>query len=194
MKNRWKTAFFVLFGLVVIVFAALIIMAILPGEKSEAEPAKNIDEDKHVGFAIRTNREDVNKLVNYYLEKEIGSSPIDYRVQVEDDVALYGSVPFFSQELDMKMAFEPEALENGDLLLKQTNLQVGRLPLPVPYVLDFIRKNYKLPAGVEILPNEEVIYVHMQELKLKSDAKLKANTFDLKNDDISFTLLVPVKE
>ncbi|OCA90834.1 hypothetical protein A8F94_02875 [Bacillus sp. FJAT-27225] len=192
MKNRWKTAFFVLLGLVLITVVGLLVMAILPGEKPK--PSEKIDESGHVGFLIRTNKEDVNKLVNYYLEKEVGNAPIDYKVQVEDEVALYGSVPFFSQELDMKMAFEPEALKNGDLLLNQTTLQVGRLKLPVPYVLDYIRKNYKLPAGVEILPNDESIYIHMKELKLKSDAKLKANTFDLKKDDISFTLLVPVSE
>jgi uncharacterized protein YpmS len=35
--------------------------------------------------------------------------------------------------------------------------------------------------------------VNMQQLKLKSDMKIKANKFDLKNDDIAFTILVPIK-
>ncbi|WML30975.1 hypothetical protein RCG24_03480 [Neobacillus sp. OS1-32] len=33
----------------------------------------------------------------------------------------------------------------------------------------------------------------MQQLKLKSDLKIKAEQFDLKNDNIAFTILVPVK-
>ena len=90
-----------------------------------------------------------------------------------------GTLPFFSQELDLKLTFEPEALENGDLVLKQKSISVGSLHLPVSYVLKFIKENYKLPKGVDIQPNEKLIYVNMQQLKLKSDVEIKANRFDL---------------
>ncbi|RHW42262.1 DUF2140 family protein [Neobacillus notoginsengisoli] len=192
MNNRWKTAFFILLGIVVAAIVTLMILVAIPPEGSKQERV-GIKEGDRVEFNIRTNKEDVNKLVNYYLEKEVSETPVNYRVEVKDEVELYGTVPFFSQQLNMKLTFVPEAQKNGDLLLRQKSISVGQLHLPVPYVLDFIRKSYEIPRGVEILPNERQIYIHMQKLKLKSDAKLKANAFDLEKDDISFTLLVPVK-
>ncbi|CEG27541.1 YpmS family protein [Bacillus sp. B-jedd] len=192
MKNRWKAAFFILLGVVVAALATLIILAAIPPDGSKQKRI-GVKEDGRVAFNIRTNKDDVNKLVNYYLEKEVSENPVNYRVEVKDEVELYGTVPFFSQELNMKLTFVPEAQKNGDLLLRQKSISVGQLHLPVPYVLDFIRKNYELPRGVEILPDERQIYIHMDKLKLKSDAKLKANSFDLEKDNISFTLLVPVK-
>lgn len=192
MKNRWKAAFFILLGIVVAALATLIILAAIPPDGSKQKRI-GVKEDGRVAFNIRTNKEDVNKLVNYYLEKEVSENPVNYRVVVNDEVELYGTVPFFSQELNMKLTFAPEAQKNGDLLLRQKSISVGQLHLPLAYVLDFIRKNYELPRGVEILPDERQIYIHMEKLKLKSDAKLKANSFDLEKDNISFTLLVPVK-
>ncbi|WP_053366855.1 YpmS family protein [Bacillus sp. FJAT-27245] len=192
MRNRWRTAFFVLLGLVLAALVTIFILATVPPDGMKKEQTK-VKEGETVSFLIRTNRDDVNKLINHYLEKEVADTPVDYQVRVNDEVELYGTVPFFSQELNMKLTFVPEALDNGDMLLRQKSISVGQLRLPVPYVLEFIRKSYKLPKGVEIRSNERQVIVHMQQLKLKSDAKLMANSFDLEKDDISFTLLVPVK-
>lgn len=148
---------------------------------------------EQVSFHVKTNKQDLNKLINYYLKEEAADSPIGYRVILGDEVELYGTLPFFSQELNMKLTFEPEALKNGDLVLKQKSMSIGSLHLPISYVLKFISENYKLPMGVDIRQNDNLIYINMQQLKLKSDIKIKANKFDLKKDDIAFTILVPVK-
>jgi uncharacterized protein YpmS len=78
-------------------------------------------------------------------------------------------------------------------LLKQKSISIGALNLPVTYVMKIIQQNYKLPNWVVIEPNNESIYVSLQEMELKSDIKVRANSFNLKRDDISFTLWVPVK-
>jgi uncharacterized protein YpmS len=147
----------------------------------------------HVAFEVKSNKEDLNKLINQYMEKEIADSPINYQVQLRDEVELHGTLPFFSQQLNLKLTFEPEALDNGDLVLKQKSISIGSMDLPVSYVLNFIRDNYKLPKGVDIRPNDKLVYVNMQQLKIKSDVKIQANEFDLKKNNISFTLLVPTE-
>ncbi len=161
------------------------------GEDEKIQP-KNPD-DNFVTFQVKSNKNDLNRLINQYLKKEAADSPIDYQVQLRDEVELYGTLPFFSQEIDLKLTFEPEALDNGDLVLRQKSISLGSLNLPVSYVLKFISENYKLPKGVIIQPNEKLVYVSMQELKLNSDIKLKADKFDLKKDDIAFSILVPVE-
>jgi uncharacterized protein YpmS len=194
MKNKWKVAFFILLGVVGILFVTLFIMASTPFNRPETD-YKNvgITEDEHVSFLVRTNKADLNKVMNHYLVEEGFTGPIDYQVFVKDQVELYGTVPVFGQNLEMLLTFEPQALENGDLLLKQKSISIGSLNLPVAYVMKVIQQNYKLPNWVEIEPNNESIYVSLQEMELKSDIKVRANSFDLKRDDISFTLWVPVK-
>jgi uncharacterized protein YpmS len=194
MKNKWKVAFFILLGVVGILMATLFIMASTPFER----PLTNnkdigITEDEHVSFLVRTNKADLNKVINHYLVEEGYTGPIDYQVFVKDNVELYGMVPVFDQKLNVLLTFEPQALENGDLLLKQKSISIGSLNLPVSYVMKIIQQNYKLPNWVEIQPNNESIYVSLREMELKSDIKVRANSFDLRRDDISFTLWVPVK-
>lgn len=191
MKNKWKRGFLLLLGLNLLIVIILLLLILTPAdnEKMNWKDSNN----NNVSFQVQSNKSDLNVLINQYLKKEAADTPIGYQVHLRDEVELYGTLPFFSQEIDMKLTFEPEALSNGDLVLKQKSISIGSLSLPVSYVLKFISENYKLPKGVVIQPNDKQIYIHMEQLKLKSDIKIKANKFDLKNDDISFTILVPVE-
>jgi uncharacterized protein YpmS len=191
MKNKWKSGFLLLLGVNLLIIISLFIMLMMPVNQKEIQHTEL--KGDHVAFEVKSNKADLNKLINQYMEKEIADSPIDYQVKLRDEVELHGTLPFFSQQLNMKLTFEPEALKNGDLVLKQKSISIGSMDLPVSYVLNFIRDNYKLPNGVDIRPNDKLVYVNMQQLKIKSDIKIQANKFDLKNNNISFTLLVPTK-
>lgn len=191
--NKWKRLFFILMAINAIILVFLLILISLPA-KDQDYIAENMNEDNYVPFSIQTNKEDLNRVINHYLEKEgLTGGAIDYKVLLNDEVDLYGSIPFFSQDLQMKLSFEPEALENGDVVLQQKSISVGQMNLPVSHVLKLVRDRYKLPEGVIIQPKEERIYVSMQKMKLKSDVKVKVDEFNLRQNDIRFTLLVPVK-
>jgi uncharacterized protein YpmS len=192
MKNKWKTGFFLLVGFNVLIGIILLSLILVPADKNE-KIQQTVPDNKNVSFQVKSNKADLNVLINQYIKKEAADSPIEYSIQLQDEVELYGTLQFFSQEVDLKLTFVPEALDNGDLVLKQRSISVGSLPLPVSYVLKFIKDNYKLPNGVDIQPNDKMIHVHMQQLKLKSDVKIKVNKFDLAKDDIAFTILVPVE-
>ncbi|MBT2690257.1 YpmS family protein [Bacillus sp. ISL-47] len=191
--NKWKNLFFVLLAINAFIIIFLLIFISLPAEDEEYI-ANKVNESNYVPFNIQANKEDLNRVINHYLEKEgLTGGAIDYKVLLNDEVDLYGSIPFFSQDLQMKLSFEPEALENGDVVLQQKSISVGQMNLPVSHVLKLVRDRYKLPEGVTIQPKEERIYVSLQKMKLKSDVKVKVDEFNLKQDDIRFTLLVPVK-
>jgi uncharacterized protein YpmS len=192
MKNNWKIGFLLLLGinlLIAIVMLSLVMFPSVGPQTSKVESPRG----EHVSFYVKSNKNDLNKLINHYIKEEAADSPIDYRVLLGEEVELYGTLPFFGDELNMKLTFEPKALGNGDLVLRQKSMTIGRLHLPISYVLNFIGKNYKIPKGVDIRPKDQLIYIHMQQLKQKSDIKIKADQFDLKKDDIAFTILVPVK-
>ena len=192
MKNKWKIGFLVLLGINLLFAVIILSLVMFPSEGPQTSKLTGSIGD-HVSFHVKSNKNDLNKLINHYLQEEAADSPIDYRVLLGEEVELYGTLPFFSEELNMKLTFKPSALENGDLVLKQKSMTIGNLHLPISYVLNFISENYKIPKGVDIRPKDKQIYVNMQQLKVKSDIKLKADKFDLKKDDIAFTILVPVK-
>ncbi|MBT2755009.1 YpmS family protein [Mesobacillus foraminis] len=192
MKNKWKLAFFILLGSVTVILITLFIMASAPVEQGENIPNSSEAVERDVSFDITTNKADLNKVINHYLEEEGFSGSIDYQVLLQDEVELYGAIPVFGQELQMKLTFEPKALKNGDLVLRQESISLGALNLPVSYVMNLIKSSYEIPEWVEIRPGEETVYVSLQTMKLKSNIKIRANKFDLKRDNISFTLLVPV--
>jgi uncharacterized protein YpmS len=191
MKNKWKIGFLILLGINLLFAIIMLSLVMFPSDGPKESQLKG-SKDEDVSFHVKSNKTDLNKLINHYLKEEAADSPIEYQVILGEEVELYGTLPFFSEELNMKLTFKPSALENGDLVLKQKSMTIGRLHLPISYVLNFISENYKIPKGVDIRPKGKLIYVNMQQLKLKSDIKIKANKFDLKKDDIAFTILVPV--
>jgi uncharacterized protein YpmS len=192
MKNKWKKGFLLLLGIDLLIVGILSLLILIPATSKDKNKPTRLKGD-NISFLVKSNKNDLNMLINHYLKEEAADSPIDYRVILGDEVELYGTLPFFSEKINMKLTFEPEALGNGDLVLKQKSISIGSLNLPVSYVMKFISENYKIPRGVDIRPNDKLVYINMQQLKLNSDIKIKANKFDLKKDDIAFTLLVPVK-
>jgi uncharacterized protein YpmS len=191
MKNKWKLGFFVLLGIDLLIMMSILFLVLTPANNQDLsnkiEPA-----GEYVPFQVQSNKEDLNKLINYYLNKQASNTPVKYQVRLGNDVELEGKIPVFGEELNMKLTFEPEALKNGDIILKQKKISLGRLNLPVPYVLKLIEDNYNLPAGVEMKPDQKLVYMDMQKFTL-NNTKVKVDKFDLKQNKIAFTILVPVK-
>lgn len=189
IKN-WKKAFFILLIINVGILLFLLVSISIPIKDKKIKLEEN-ELQGYVPFLIHTQKDNLNEVINHYIEKEAAGGPIDYQVVLRDEVELYGTIPIFSDEIQMKLTFEPEALNNGDLILKQKSMAIGQMQLPVTYVLKFIADRYRLPKGVSIQPNDKLVYISMQKLKLKSDFKVRVKEFDLNSDDISFQLYVP---
>jgi uncharacterized protein YpmS len=191
IKN-WKRAFFILLVINLGILLFLFISISIPIKEKRIQQAES-ELQGYVPFLIHTKKDNLNRVINHYIEKEAAGGPIDYNVVLRDEVELYGTIPIFTEEIQMKLTFVPEALDNGDLILKQKSMAIGQMQLPVTYVLKFIADRYRLPKGVTIQPKEKLVYISMQKLKLKSDFKVRVNEFNLNSDDISFQLYVPTK-
>jgi uncharacterized protein YpmS len=190
--NSWKKLFIALVILNIIVVVGVIFLIFLP-TKDEEIALKDINQDDYVQFHVQSNKADLNRLINHYIEEQGLNERIKYNVTLTDQVELYGTMKVFTQDVELKLTFEPESLDNGDLILRHKTISIGHLQLPVPVVLKFIRDSYDIPSWITIRPNDEEVYVNLHDLKLKSDTKVRVNTFDLKRDNILFTLLVPIK-
>lgn len=195
-KHRWKKMFILLLGINISVIIGIIIFMtiVINSANNETKLPDPLTIDQNdVVFPIQTNKRDLNRLINHYLEEEF-SSPFDYEVLLADEVELEGSLPVFNSSVNMKLTFEPRALENGDLELIQKSISIGQLHLPVPLVLKFVRDSYPLPEWVIIQPSEEKVYVSLQNLKLKSNLKVRVDEFNLEKDQIQFSLQLPIND
>lgn len=191
---NWKVAFISLLIINILVAGLAIVLVLLPKHSNLLRLSQEeADDRQRVSFNIRSDKEDLNKLVEYYLEKET-KRPLNYEVTLTDRVELRGEMTVFERDIPLTMTFIPQVQENGDVNLKQDSMSIGRLQVPVSMVLKYVGDNYPLPSWVSILPDEQSIYVSLQELELRSDAKVEFTKFDLEKDDIEFRLLVPVED
>lgn len=189
--NKWKRAFFLLLGLVLFIIIVFIGLIFWPVDQGGIPKEKNVG--KTIPFHLETNKEDLNKVINSYIAKEKGDTPIDYYVNLKDDVELTGKLDLFSTSVHFNMTFEPKALKNGDIVLKQKGMSLGELHLPPSYVLKIAQESYHFPDWVRIFPNQKMIYVSTKRMNLKNNVSIRVNEFNLPKDRISFTLLVPVQ-
>jgi len=192
-KKKWKAAFLLLAGINIVILLALVLLIFLPAERSTSDSADAGNEEV-IPFQVTTNKEDLTLLINSYLEKEGLNGPVHYEVNLSDEVELFGYLPIFNSDIEMKLTFEPIPLENGDLTLKQKSISIGQLSLPVSYVMKFIENQYKLPTWVNINPDDETIDVHLTNMKIGDGMSAEVKEFDLENDRIQFNLLLPVTE
>lgn len=191
MDQRWKTAFFSLatfLCLLLIAFIVLLYMLFSDVETNQKKYTAHSIDGKTI-FTVETTKERLNYLIQSQLEKlKYNRENVDFTVELDDKVNVKGSLNIFDRNVDFHMLLEPVVQDNGDLLLKQEGFYIGQLPVPSKQVLKFIQTSAKLPDWVIIQPNDGFIYIALNEIEASDDLRVKANTINLENDDISFEI------
>ncbi|MFZ4454114.1 YpmS family protein [Salibacterium aidingense] len=153
-------------------------------------PSANETEEKDVAFTIESDKENLNQLIEQYISQLPQSQKVSYSVDLNNTVELSGSVQAFNQQIPATVQLEPEVQENGDLLLQQESIRLGRLQLPNSQVLQYIKRNYEMPEWIEVNPGRENIYVAVTDIS-NGNIQVRAEQFDLENDEISFSVHAP---
>ncbi|MGE7716380.1 YpmS family protein [Priestia megaterium] len=185
IKTRWKIAFFTLLGGII----SIIIMVggmVLSTDQPTSLPNTFMDNKKSIQFNISTYKEDLNKLLNQYV-----NITTSYKVHLKNDVIEFkGFVPVLSEKVQVKITFIPKASNSGDLILIPKSFSLGKLNLPISSVLKLVNSSVKLPEWIIVQPVNKTIYVELQKMRVNhSPMKIKVNHINLKKDDISFKLL-----
>jgi uncharacterized protein YpmS len=186
MNNRWKIAFYSL--LVAIILIPIIVLQILfPESNFHLGKTDQYDKEGTPVFEIQTEKEQLNFLINDQLNKlKKGRSDIDYFVEFNDEVSVKGFLTFFQRKIQFEMMFEPKVQENGDLLFQEKMIKLGVINLPGDKILEFIEGSTDLPKWVTINSDKESILFKLTEIKFKKDMYVKAEEFDLRNNDLRF--------
>ena len=191
--NKWKVSFLVIAIINLLFIVSVVTFLLLPSEKPLKEIKTELnDKEAKVPFLIRSQKDTLSDLINHYLEEETIQENLQYRVELEEFVYVYGAIKAFNKDIDMTLILEPKVESDGNMQLLVKELSIGQLKLPVSYVLKYMKTYYELPSYVNIDPSKKVIDVYLDELTLKNGLSAKAESFNLKNDDITFTLYVPL--
>ncbi|MBM7570543.1 YpmS family protein [Aquibacillus albus] len=189
--NKWKVLTYGLFSFILACVLIILLLIMWPVPHTQVPEKEFIEEEDGAEFTIRSSKENLNELVNAYVDKLLDNKGDKYTVDFGDDVHLMGSIEAFDTEIPISIRLEPVVLENGDLILNQKEISLGLLHLPNKRVLQYLQRNIPTPEWVVINPKEENIYVAITQMDIKSNFKIKAQQFDLKNDNISFRIKVP---
>jgi len=188
---NWKRLFLILLTINLLFIIVPIVLLFQPSEqmpKVERRPVHN-----HLGMTVTIGKEEVATIVNNYIAKKQETYPLDYHIQITDRVELLSKIRMFGRFVDFVITFEPTVDERGNIKLIDPEISLGELRLPVQHVLRYIEKNAKFPEGIYVLPKEKMIYIDFTQLKILNNYQVKAGTFDLKNNEITFSLHIPLQ-
>ncbi|HEY9582316.1 MAG TPA: YpmS family protein [Savagea sp.] len=192
--NKWKIAFFVLLFILILVGGIIYwkVFAVSASAPIEETPL-NMEEKRTL--QVQTTREDFEAIANTYMQRAIPKdTPIDVDLRVENEIILSGEVPFFTSLIPVSLYFDPVPTKEGNLMLNQTKLEVGRLNVSPRAVLKVIRDTESLPKWMEVQPKEERIFIHLDRIPFANGIEVRVNNIDLPNDHIQLDVAVPVGE
>jgi uncharacterized protein YpmS len=192
-KPSWKQLFLGLAGVNVFLLLMFFILILWPVSDTEIPEKAYIEEEPGAEFTIHSSKQNLNELVNEYVDKFMKDKADKYTVNFDENVQLLGSIEAFQTDIPISITLEPSVQENGDLVLYAADMSLGLLQLPEKKILEYVKKELKTPEWVQIDPKNQQIYIGVTQMEVKSNFKVKVQSFDLKNDHITFRIKVPNK-
>ncbi|KRO18268.1 hypothetical protein IV56_GL001399 [Lacticaseibacillus saniviri JCM 17471 = DSM 24301] len=185
--NWWRLVALVVIGLNLGVLGFVGYRAMKPVEM----PVSNQALSGQPALNVNLTRDQANRIVDYYLNDYLKDSPVKYKLTLGDSALLSGQFKFLGASVDFQLQFDPLVLANGDVVLKARKLNVGSLPVPIGFVLNYIGNSYKLPAWVKLSNSKETVTLQLSKLKMANGMRLRATKLDLTNDALSFAVYLP---
>lgn len=188
--KKWQTLFYSLLGLNLLLFFVFILLIFWPvSEKHVTDDTSSEKEGSE--FIVRTTKQNLNDLINAYLEQTLDGSKHQYRVTLDKDVHLTGELPAFSTTVPLSVHLEPFVDKDGNIILKQRSISIGLLELPNQKIMQYMDRYLDMPEWVTINPKKEEIYVAVTEIDIRKNVTLSVEHIDLEANHIALRLKVP---
>lgn len=189
--NGWKWAFIVLVVLLVLGTGVVLNRATAPQPLPETSRlAKTSD----TSFSVVLNQDQVNALSSNYLSHFLKDQKIKYHFLVGNKYAtLTGDTKFLGTKVRFAINFIPERTSNGNVLLTAKGLSVGRLNIPIKFVMGYIAKNYNIPKWVSINPKKKTVLLDLNRYSQHRQLKYSAQEINMAKGQFRFLITVPSK-
>lgn len=192
-KIKWKRLFFGLLILNIIIFLVIVSFIFWPVSETERPHNQDRAEQESSEFVVRTTKQNLNELVNAYIDQLLSTTRHHYSISLEEDVHLTGELPVFSATVPLSVHFEPFVQDNGDIILEQKSISVGLLELPNQKIMEYMKKYLPMPEWVTVNPKDEEIYVAVTDMEIRSNFEVSVEHIDLEANNLAFKIKVPYK-
>ncbi|MCH4172649.1 MAG: YpmS family protein [Lactobacillus sp.] len=186
--NPWKIAFVTLILLLIFAVSFVSIRAFSPMPAQDNQTKLTTENES---FSVTFNKKQINGFIHYYLANQLKNETVKYNFTLEKHAVLTGKLYFLNQPVEFSLACDPYVLENGNVQLKARSIAVGRLNLPLTFVMGYISHNFKLPKWVAVDANKQLINLKLNQFKLANGMQFTAKRIDLKQDKIEFNVFLP---
>jgi len=190
-RNTWKHIFFWLLGFNVLVLLCILALIFWPVSETETPTPSEDNTQRSSEFTVRTSKQNVNELVNAYIETLLDDSDHQYSISLDKDVELIGELPVFSSTVPVSVHLEPVVQDNGDVILKQESISIGKLALPNKKIMEYLKKYLPMPEWVTVDPKNEEIYVAVTDMEIRSNLNVSVESFDLESNNLAFNIEIP---
>ncbi|MER2064053.1 MAG: YpmS family protein [Alkalibacterium sp.] len=192
-SSGWKWAFIILLliNIGVIFWIAFQLNILSDSEDIQTDTGEVVVADSAMDFELVTDKAQVNRVVNLYLQKELDDRFSGYVVNVDELVELEGPLNVFGFDIDFGLYMEPLVMENGNLQLRAQSIQLGAFELPKEIALNILNQQLDLPEWIRIDSEEAFILVAFNEFSLENDVQFQMRKIDLEADDIRLDIILP---
>lgn len=192
MENKnWKLYFLILLGTVLIsliVFAILILST--PPTSDPIKPRISLNEPG-AEFRVEATKDDLNELINDYLDQVLLADSADFSVAIDQDILLNGSFNAFGVPIPITIRMDPVVQGNGDLVLSISEMSLGLLRLPKDRILHYFNRQVTTPDWFYFDSINEQIYLAITQIDIQSNFRFSVQRLDLTDENISFSFKIP---
>lgn len=190
--NGWMWAFFIIIGLNIALAFWLVINLQSPTTESSGETSREaVEVESPLIFEMLTNRNQLNQVVNLYLDEEMSEEGPDFRFELTDQAELHGVLQILGFNVDFTLLTDPYVTEDGNLQLRAQSIQLGAFELPISMAMNVISQQIELPEWVRVDSEQQFILVALNEFQLENGAYFEMQHIDLEEDDIRIGIILP---
>lgn len=190
--NKWKVAFFALAGTVLFAILLVVFLATRPVDGVHvAKSSAGESESKGNVLVVQTTTKELESISKKYLKDAAKGSPLPLDFTIGDDIQLRSTLTVFYTEIPISMNFDPIVDEKGNIILKQTGMNVGLLNIPPETTMKIMRDSVEFPSWITVNPNKAEIYIDLSRINIASGSRVRAKELDLPKDKILLEIIVP---
>ncbi|MFC6176193.1 YpmS family protein [Companilactobacillus huachuanensis] len=187
-RNYWKYAFIALAAIIVIGFG-YVGTKVFSSSSDNYQVSSTIPNQNERVFTVDMNKQEANKMAQYYLKNTLNDGKTDYQLILKKDAELKGTIAFLGAKIHFTILMQPYAKTNGDVLLQAKEMKIGDLSLPISFVMNYIKNSFKTPEWVSIDGKSKTILLKFTKFTTKDGYGIRAKKIDLKNNKLSFEVM-----
>lgn len=187
--NWWKWAFLGLV-LVLILFVVQLMGSIQSVSINEPNNNEVTHTDQEMVFTATANREDTEQFINTFLSTVLDEEENNLSVELKDQLLVHGQLEVFQLNVPFTISFDPYILENGNVQLRASAVELGTFSLPVGATMSLVADQFYVPDFIAIDSEEEMIVINLNEFNTEQNIGVEMVRIDLPEDEIQMNLYI----